>query len=114
MIDFEKLTPEIVAAECEAAMRGLRRARSPHIVATPAAERTFANTFVALESAVDIVEQAVGPVRLHGVRRRRRRAARDGARMGREAQPVRRRARLPRGPLRGREGVAARRRSRSR
>ena len=30
------------------------------IVATPAAERTFANTFVALESAADIVVQAIG------------------------------------------------------
>ena len=60
MIDFDKLTPEIVARECEAAMKACDAAIAA-IVASPAAERTFANTFVALESAADHIGQASGP-----------------------------------------------------
>ena len=59
MIDFDKLTPEIVARECEAAMRACDSAIAG-IVATPAAERNFANTFVALETAADHIGQASG------------------------------------------------------
>ncbi len=59
MIDFNKLTPEIVASECEAAMRACDDAIAA-IVATPTADRTFGNTFVALESAMDIIQQASG------------------------------------------------------
>jgi thimet oligopeptidase len=59
MIDYNKLTPEIVATECEAAMRACDQEVAA-IVATPTVERTFANTFVALESAMDIVQQASG------------------------------------------------------
>jgi thimet oligopeptidase len=59
MIDFEKLTPEIVARECEAAVKACDEALTA-IVATPAAQRTFANTFVAMESALDHVQQASG------------------------------------------------------
>jgi thimet oligopeptidase len=59
MIDFDKLTPEIVTRECEAAIRACDTAIAA-IVATPAGERSFANTFVALESAADHVGQASG------------------------------------------------------
>jgi Zn-dependent oligopeptidase len=59
MIEFEKLTPAIVAGKCEEAMRACDGAIAA-IVATPAGERTFANTFVALESAADIIGQASG------------------------------------------------------
>lgn len=59
MIEYGKLTPEVVAAECEAAIRDTDAAVAA-IVATPAAERTFANTFVALESAMDIIQMASG------------------------------------------------------
>ncbi len=59
MIDFDRLTPEIVTRECEAAIRACDTAIAA-IVATPAAERSFANTFVALESAADHVGQASG------------------------------------------------------
>ena len=59
MIDFDKLTPEIVARECEAAMKACDAAIAA-IVAVPAAERTFANTFVALEAAADHIGQASG------------------------------------------------------
>ncbi len=69
MIDYQHLTPERIAAACESAMRACDDAVAA-IVATPAAQRTFANTFVALESAADIVHQASGHVRVHGVRRR--------------------------------------------
>jgi len=59
MIAYGSLTPERVAAGCEQAMRdcdeGIAR-----IVATPDAERTFANTFGALEAAADHVAQASG------------------------------------------------------
>ncbi len=59
MIDFDKLTPEIVARECEAAMKACDGAIAA-IVATPGGERTFANTLVALESAADYIGQASG------------------------------------------------------
>jgi thimet oligopeptidase len=59
MIDYQSLTPEKVAAGCEEAMRRCDEAIAA-IVATPEAERTFANTFAALESASDIVAQASG------------------------------------------------------
>ncbi|MEK7692626.1 MAG: M3 family metallopeptidase [Chloroflexota bacterium] len=59
MIEFDKLTPEIVARECEAAMKACDDAITA-IVATPAGQRTFANTFVALESAADNIGQASG------------------------------------------------------
>jgi len=59
MIDFSTLTPDEIARACEAAMRacddGIAR-----IVAVPAGERTFDNTLVALEDAVDHVQQAGG------------------------------------------------------
>ncbi|MDP9238593.1 MAG: Zn-dependent oligopeptidase [Chloroflexota bacterium] len=57
MIDFKTLTPERIAEACAGAMRRCDEAVA-EIVATPAGERTFANTFGALESASDIVMQA--------------------------------------------------------
>lgn len=59
MIEFDKLTPEIVARECAAAMRACDETVAA-IVATPAGERTFANTFGALEAASDALGQASG------------------------------------------------------
>jgi thimet oligopeptidase len=59
MIGFDSLTPEEIAQACEAAMRWCDESVAT-IVATPAEERTFANTLVALESAVDPVHQADG------------------------------------------------------
>src|SRR5437762_1144843 len=59
MIDFEKLTPQIVADECQRAI-GECDTGVATIIATPSDERTFENTFVALESAVDHVGQASG------------------------------------------------------
>jgi thimet oligopeptidase len=59
MIDYDKLTPDIVASECEAAIKACDSAIAS-IVATPAPDRTFANTFVALESAVDHIAKADG------------------------------------------------------
>jgi thimet oligopeptidase len=59
MIDFKTLTPERIAEACAAAMSRCDEAVAA-IVATPAGARTFANTFVALDSAVDIVMQADG------------------------------------------------------
>src|SRR5437762_383536 len=59
MIDFEKLTPQIVADECQRAIEECDTGVAA-IVATPAGERTFENTFVALESAVDHIGQASG------------------------------------------------------
>jgi thimet oligopeptidase len=59
MINYQQLTPESLARACEDAIDACDAAVAA-IVATPAAERTFANTFVALESAVDIVNQASG------------------------------------------------------
>src|SRR5947208_5648897 len=59
MIDFEKLTPQIVADECQRAIDECDTGVAA-IVAIPADERTFENTFVALESAVDHIGQASG------------------------------------------------------
>jgi thimet oligopeptidase len=59
MIDYDKLTPEIVATECAAAMKECDD-RIAAVVATPPARRTFENTFVALESAMDVVAKADG------------------------------------------------------
>ncbi len=59
MIDYQQLTPERVAEACESAIQACDGAITS-IVATPATERTFANTFVALESAADVVHQASG------------------------------------------------------
>ncbi len=59
MIDFEKLTPQIVADECQRAMERCD-AGVTDIIATSGDKRTFANTFVALESATDNVVQALG------------------------------------------------------
>src|SRR6478672_1103840 len=59
MIDFEKLTPQIVADQCQRAIDQCD-AGVDAIIATPADQRTFANTFVALESATDHVVQALG------------------------------------------------------
>ena len=59
MIDFKSLTPDAIAQGCQSAIDACE-AGVKAIVATPAAERTFDNTFVALESAVDHVAQAGG------------------------------------------------------
>ena len=59
MIDYSQLTPERLSEACEDAIRACDAAIAA-IVATPAGARTFANTFVALESAADIVHQASG------------------------------------------------------
>jgi Zn-dependent oligopeptidase len=59
MIDFAKLTPDQIVAACERAMAECDAAID-RIVATPEAARTFENTFVALESAMDIVVQTSG------------------------------------------------------
>ncbi len=59
MIEFEKLTPDIVAKECVVAMKACDGAIAG-IIATPSGERTFANTFVALESAADHIGQVSG------------------------------------------------------
>jgi thimet oligopeptidase len=59
MIEYGSLTPERVAAGCEQAMRDCDEAIA-RIVATPARERTFANTFGALETAADFIGQASG------------------------------------------------------
>lgn len=59
MIEYGKLTPQKVAEGCEKAMRDCDEAIAA-IVAVPAGERTFANTFAALETAADYVGQASG------------------------------------------------------
>lgn len=59
MIDFMKLTPDDVVQACERAMRNCDGAIAA-IVAIPEVQRTFANTFVALESAADEVAQVSG------------------------------------------------------
>lgn len=59
MIDYQQLTPARVAEACQAAMDACDAAVAA-IVATPADRRTFETTFVALESAADIVQQASG------------------------------------------------------
>ena len=64
MIEYGNLTPERVAAGCEQAMRACDDAIA-RIVGTPAAERTFANTFGALETAAD--RFVIRPERSHAV-----------------------------------------------
>ncbi|HEY8171739.1 MAG TPA: M3 family metallopeptidase, partial [Dehalococcoidia bacterium] len=59
MIDYQALTPAQLAAACEDAMRRCDD-EIARIVATPAAKRSFANTFMALEGAADILGQASG------------------------------------------------------
>ena len=59
MIDFQHLTPAEVERACSEAMERCDAAVA-EIVATPAAQRTFRNTFGALESAADIVQKASG------------------------------------------------------
>ncbi len=59
MIDFDKLTPEIVARECEAAMTSCDEMIA-EIVAIPTAQRTFANAFMALETAMDLIQRTDG------------------------------------------------------
>ena len=59
MIDFDKLTPEIVARECEAAMTSCDEMIA-EIVAIPAAQRTFANTLMALETTMDLIQRTDG------------------------------------------------------
>jgi thimet oligopeptidase len=59
VIPYDKLTPDIVARECKAAMTACDAAIAG-IVATPTAQRTFDSTFVALESAMDYIAQADG------------------------------------------------------
>lgn len=58
-IDFAALTPAEVANACESAITRCDEAIAA-IVAIPHADRTFENTMVALESALDMVEQASG------------------------------------------------------
>ena len=55
MIEYGKLTPEKVAAGCEKAMRDCDDGIAK-IVAVPAGERTFENTFGALQTASDAAE----------------------------------------------------------
>ena len=59
MIEYGNLTPQKVAEGCEKAMRDCDDAIAA-IVAVPEPERTFANTFAALETAADYVGQASG------------------------------------------------------
>ncbi len=59
MIEFRSLTPEAITAACEGAMRACDEALAA-IVETPAGQRTFTNTFEALESAVDVIAQVEG------------------------------------------------------
>ncbi|MBA4179682.1 MAG: hypothetical protein C0506_03755 [Anaerolinea sp.] len=59
LVDFASLTPEQVAAGCEAAMRDCDAAVDS-IVAIPHDQRTFANTLLALESATDHLAAAQG------------------------------------------------------
>jgi len=59
MIEFQSLTPERIAEACGEAMRWCDEGVAA-IVAVPAGQRSFANTFVALETAMDAVGQASG------------------------------------------------------
>jgi len=59
MIEYHQLTPQRIAEACQQAMDDCDAAVAD-IIAIPAAERTFRNTLVALESAADIVQQADG------------------------------------------------------
>jgi thimet oligopeptidase len=58
-IDFPSLTVQGIAAACGAAIERCDEAIE-HIVAIPAGERTFANTMVALDEAMDLIGQASG------------------------------------------------------
>jgi thimet oligopeptidase len=59
MIDYQALTPEQVTEGCEQAMRACDEGVAA-IVALPHDRRTFENTFVALDSAVDHLSEAFG------------------------------------------------------
>ena len=104
MIPYDKLTPEIVASECEAAMRACDEGIAA-IVATPTAKRTFDNTFVALESAMDHIARRRGAYAFMAyvsADDALRETAREwDEKLSKYAVA----ARLPRGPLRRREGV---------
>lgn len=58
-IDFASLTPENLATACESAMRTCDE-QVARIAAIPAAERTYANTLLALEEAIEPVSIASG------------------------------------------------------
>lgn len=58
-LHFEGVTPAIIASACQEAMDRCDAAIAD-IVGIPAGRRTFANTLLALEDAVDHVEQASG------------------------------------------------------
>ncbi|MBI2766107.1 MAG: Zn-dependent oligopeptidase [Chloroflexi bacterium] len=58
-VEFERLTPEVVAEACQAGMDACDAAIAA-IVAVPAGARTFANTMLALEEAVEHVAAASG------------------------------------------------------
>ncbi len=59
LIDFPSLTPEVLAEACESAMRRCDEMVAA-IVAVPDAERSFANTLLALEEATEHVGLASG------------------------------------------------------
>jgi thimet oligopeptidase len=59
LVDFASLTPEQIAAACQAAMDACDEAVG-RIVAIPDAQRTFANTLLALEDTTDNLSQASG------------------------------------------------------
>jgi thimet oligopeptidase len=59
MIDFRSLTPQKIADACQQAMDRCDAAIAV-IVATPPADRTFANTFLALEDAADGIMRTSG------------------------------------------------------
>lgn len=59
LVDFAALTPDDIARACESAMRDCD-ASVAAIVAVPNAERTFANTLLAMEEAVEPVSQVSG------------------------------------------------------
>jgi thimet oligopeptidase len=59
LVDFGTLTPVLLGEACEAAMRACD-AGIEAIVAVPDGQRTFANTMLALEEAVEPVSQASG------------------------------------------------------
>lgn len=59
LVNFGELTPAQLGEACEAAMRACD-ASIAAIVAVPDGQRTFANTLLALEEAVEPVSQASG------------------------------------------------------
>lgn len=59
MIDFKSLTPDQIAEACAGAMEQCNTAIAA-IVAVPGGERTFGNTFGALENASDILGKTSG------------------------------------------------------